>query len=74
MLNSNKKKGELNLKTYELFLDKKNQDVLVKKLYNKKMNNIEIKRLHRTNRIIQKSFKKVQINISNQQKANKIFF
>ncbi|MEY8415642.1 hypothetical protein AAK964_05025 [Tissierella praeacuta] len=62
------------MKTYELFLDKKNQDVLVKKLYNQKMNKTEIKRLHRTNRIIQKSYIKVQINISNEQKANKIFF
>lgn len=64
----------MNLRTYKLILDRKNQEVLVKKLYNQKMNKTETKRLHRTNRIIQKSYAKVQTNITNEQKANKLFF
>lgn len=62
------------MKTYELLLDKKNQEVLVKKLCNQKMNKAEIKRLHRTTRIIERSYIKVQINARNEAKANKLFF
>jgi hypothetical protein len=64
----------LDLKTYKLILDKVNQDVLVKKLNHQKMNKKETKRLHRTKRIIEKSYIKVQVNIKNEEKFNNIFF
>lgn len=62
------------MKTNKLILDVKNQEVLVKKLYNQKMTRKEVKRLHRTTRIIERSYLKVQINIKNEKKANNIFF
>ena len=62
------------MKTYKLILDRKNQEVLIKKLYCQKMNRIELKKLIRTVRIIEKSYNKVQINIQNEKKINDIFF
>ena len=62
------------MKTYKLILDRKNQEVLIKKLYCQKMNRIEMKKLIRTVRIIEKSYNKVQINIQNEKKINDIFF
>lgn len=62
------------MKTYNLFLDIKNQEVLVKKLNNQKMTRKEVKRLHRTTRIIEMSYIKVQVNARNEKKANNIFF
>jgi hypothetical protein len=38
------------------------------------MNKKETKRLHRTKRIIEKSYIKVQVNIKNEEKFNNIFF
>lgn len=57
-----------------LILDRKNRDVLVKKVQGYKMNKSETKRLHRTNRIIQKANIKVQTNIKNESKFNELFF
>lgn len=59
------------IKIYDLYLDNKNQVVLMKKLYNQTMNNRELKRLYRTTQIIQKSYVKVQ---RNSRKTNKSLF
>lgn len=61
------------MKTYKIYLDIKNQKVLIKKLYNQKMSTTETKRLYRTIRIIERKYYHIQITKKNEKRAKELF-
>lgn len=58
----------------KIYLNQKNKDVLKKKLYNEKLNKKEMKRLYRTNCIIEKKYKNIQENKKNEDVVQDLFF
>ena len=58
----------------KIYLNQKNKDVLKKKLNGQKLSKEEMKRLYRTNCIIENNLKNIQENKKNEDVVQDLFF
>lgn len=58
----------------KIYLNQKNKDVLKKKLNGQKLNKKEMKKLYRTNCIIENNLKNIQENKKNEEVVQDLFF